>query len=43
MRDVVLFSFKNVNKHSNTMSVFMVWEFSCNIETGDSEVLGENE
>ena len=39
----MLFSFKNVNKHSNTVSICMVREFSCNNETGGSEVLGENE
>lgn len=39
----MLFSFKNVNKLSNTVSIYMVRELSCNNETGDSEVLGENE
>jgi len=43
VRGVVLFSFENIRKYSNTVSICIVREFSYNNEIWGSEVLGEKE
>ena len=38
---MLLFGSENFNKHSDTVSICMVRELSCNSENGGSEIPGE--